>query len=65
MCRVPPPLLLAPGTPCACLVAVQDPSYLKSYYRRGSANMLLCKYKEARSDFLYVTPPNVAASRGG
>jgi hypothetical protein len=27
---------------------------LKSYYRRGSANMLLCKYKDARADFLHV-----------
>lgn len=31
-----------------------DPSYLKAYYRRGSANFALSKYKEALKDFKHV-----------
>ena len=31
-----------------------DPDYLKGYYRRGCANLLLCKYEEALIDLEYV-----------
>ncbi len=33
-----------------------DPSYVKAYYRRGSANFALSKYKEARKDFKVLSP---------
>ena len=31
-----------------------DPDYIKGYYRRGCANLTLCKYEEALTDFEYV-----------
>ena len=31
-----------------------DPDYVKGYYRRGCANLLLCKYEEALIDLEYV-----------
>lgn len=33
------------------LIRRLDPGYVKAYYRRGSANMALAKYKEAVRDF--------------
>lgn len=32
----------------------KNPSYVKAYYRRGSAHFALCKYKEARKDYTII-----------
>jgi serine/threonine-protein phosphatase 5 len=43
-----------------------DPAYVKGYYRRGSAYMVLCKTKEAKKDFKYVVthfPGDVSAKK--
>ncbi|KAJ2393746.1 Palmitoyl-protein thioesterase 1, partial [Coemansia sp. RSA 2559] len=42
-----------------------DPSFIKAYYRRASANLAMGKLKEARSDFREVTKrqPNDAGAR--
>ncbi|KAJ1662921.1 Palmitoyl-protein thioesterase 1 [Coemansia sp. RSA 1813] len=42
-----------------------DPSFIKAYYRRASANLAMGKLKEARSDFREVTrrQPNDAGAR--
>lgn len=41
-----------------CVVSVGgcslDPAYIKAYYRRGSANYALGKYKDALKDFRHV-----------
>ncbi|MDR3737393.1 MAG: hypothetical protein P4L40_00095 [Terracidiphilus sp.] len=42
---------------CVCLSLLtcsQDPEYLKGFYRRGSAQIALSHFKEAKQDFLYV-----------